>query len=469
MAESFSAAPSEGNPRANPAARPLLARRPPRPLSGTIRVPGDKSISHRALMLGSLAIGRTRVEGLLEGEDVLKTAAALSLLGAAIARGEEGAWTIDGIGIAGLREPEDVLDLGNSGTGARLLLGILASHPLTAFLTGDASLRRRPMGRVIEPLSRMGASFLAREGGRLPLAVRGARDPLPIAYPLPVPSAQVKSAVLLAALNAPGETTVIEPQPTRDHSERMLAHFGARVSIAEEAGGGRRITLEGCPELVAGRIAVPGDPSSAAFPLVAALIVPGSQATIRGVGVNPLRGGLFESLAEMGAEIAFEGRREEGGEPVADLRVKAGALKGADIPAERAPRMIDEYPILAVAAACAKGRTRMRGLGELRVKESDRLAAIADGLLRCGVKVAVEGDSLLVEGDGKPPQGGARIAARLDHRIAMAFLVMGLAAKEPVAIDDAAPIATSFPGFVELMKGLGAQIEEGGGASRTAP
>ncbi len=452
MAEPISAAP-----------RPLVARASRQPLSGASRVPGDKSISHRALILGSLAIGRTRIEGLLEGEDVLRTAAALSLLGAGIARGGEGAWTIDGIGVGGLFEPEDVLDLGNSGTGARLLLGLLASHPLTALMTGDASLRRRPMGRVIAPLSRMGAQFRGREGGRLPLAVTGAKEPLPIQYRLPVPSAQVKSAVLLAGLNAPGETTVIEPQPTRDHTERMLAHFGARLSVEEETGGGRRITLEGQPELAAAPVAVPGDPSSAAFPLVAALIVPGSEVRIRGVGVNPLRAGLLESLAEMGAQIAFENPREEGGEPVADLRVKAGALRGADIPAERAPRMIDEYPALAVAAAFANGRTRMRGLQELRVKESDRLSAIAEGLARSGVTVAVEGEDLLVEGDGKPPAGGATIATRLDHRIAMAFLVLGLGAREPVAIDDAQPIATSFPGFVDLMKGLGAAIEEPAG------
>ena len=439
---------------------PLIAARPAMPLAGRLRVPGDKSISHRALMLAALAVGRTEITGLLEGEDVLATARALAALGAAVTRLGAGRWNVDGVGIGGLAEPEQVLDLGNSGTSARLLLGILATHPLVAFVSGDASLRRRPMGRVIAPLSQMGARFLARSGERLPLAVAGAAEPLPITYALPVPSAQVKSAVLLAGLNAPGETAVIEPQPTRDHTERMLRHFGAAVRIEAEEGGAKRITVTGFPELVPAPITVPGDPSSAAFPAVAALIVPGSEVVIEGVGVNPTRTGLFDSLREMGADIALLNEREEGGEPVADLRVRAGPLNGAEIPAERAPRMIDEYPILAVAAACARGRTLMRGLAELRVKESDRLAAIADGLARCGVRVAVAGEDLIVDGDGRPPVGGARIATALDHRIAMAFLVLGLATREPVAIDDAAPIATSFPGFVALMEGLGARIAE---------
>jgi len=428
------------------------------PLAGTIRVPGDKSISHRALMLGALAIGRTEVTGLLEGEDVLATAAALNALGAQVARAEDGRWTIDGIGVGALPEPEDLLDLGNSGTAARLLLGMLATHPITAFLTGDASLRRRPMSRVIEPLNRMGARFVTREGGRLPLAVRGAVDPIPIVYRLPVPSAQVKSSILLAGLNTPGATTVIEPQPTRDHTERMLRHFGAEVSAQPEEGGGLRIAVEGFPELTAAPIFVPGDPSSAAFPLIAALIVPGSEVTVEGVGINPLRSGLLECLGEMGADIAVLNRRQEGGEPVADIRARAGSLRGAEIPPERAPRMIDEYPIIAVAAACARGRTAMRGLAELRVKESDRLTAIATGLDRCGVRVAVEGDDLIVEGADNVPPGGAMIETQLDHRIAMAFLVLGLAADEPVQIDDAAPIATSFPGFVAMMNRLGAAI-----------
>jgi 3-phosphoshikimate 1-carboxyvinyltransferase len=432
------------------------------PLAGTIGVPGDKSISHRALMLGALAIGRTEITGLLEGEDVLATAAALNALGAQVARAEDGRWTIDGIGVGALAEPEDLLDLGNSGTAARLLLGMLATHPITAFVTGDASLRRRPMSRVVEPLNRMGARFVTREGGRLPLAVRGAVDPIPIVYRLPVPSAQVKSSILLAGLNTPGATTVIEPQPTRDHTERMLRHFGGEVSAQPEEGGGLRIAVEGFPELTAAPIFVPGDPSSAAFPLIAALIVPGSEVTVEGVGINPLRSGLLECLGEMGADIAVLNRRQEGGEPVADIRARAGSLRGAEIPPERAPRMIDEYPILAVAAACARGRTAMRGLAELRVKESDRLTAIATGLDRCGIRVAVEGDDLIVEGADNVPPGGAMIETQLDHRIAMAFLVLGLAADEPVQIDDAAPIATSFPGFVAMMNRLGAAIGEAG-------
>jgi 3-phosphoshikimate 1-carboxyvinyltransferase len=439
---------------------PLIAARPRMPLAGKIRVPGDKSISHRALMLGALAVGRTEISGLLEGEDVLATVTAINALGAQAFAAGDGRWMVDGIGIGGLVEPEDLLDLGNSGTAARLLLGILATHPFTAFVSGDASLRRRPMGRIVEPLSRMGARFVIREGARLPLAISGATDPIPISYHLPVPSAQVKSAVLLAGLNAPGTTTVIEPLPTRDHTERMLRHFGTTVSTELIEGGGKRIAVDGYPELVATPIAVPGDPSSAAFPLIAALIVPDSQVTVEGVGINPLRSGLFECLREMGADIALLNEREEGGEPVADLRARAGTLKGADIPAERAPRMIDEYPILAVAAACARGRTVMRGLAELRVKESDRLSAIAAGLRACGVRVAVDADVLTVEGDGGPPEGGALIATQLDHRIAMAFLVLGLAADQPVRIDDATPIATSFPGFPSLMNGLGGDIRE---------
>jgi 3-phosphoshikimate 1-carboxyvinyltransferase len=445
-------------PTSRPSPQPLTSTRPKTPLSGEIRVPGDKSISHRALMLGALAVGRTAISGLLEGEDVLATAAALNALGAAVVSAGNGRWTVDGVGVGGLREPENVLDLGNSGTSARLLLGILATHPLTAFVTGDASLRRRPMGRVTDPLSRFGARFLTREGARLPLAVTGAVDPVPIVYRLPVPSAQVKSAVLLAGLNTPGATTVIEPQATRDHTERMLRHFGGAVTTEPAEGGGKRITVEGFPELAAAPITVPGDVSSAAFPLVAALLVPGSEVTIAGVGLNPLRAGLLECLREMGADIALVNQREEGGEPVADLRARASALRGADIPAERAPRMIDEYPILAVAAACARGRTTMRGLAELRVKESDRLAAIATGLARCGVRVAVDGDSLSVDGDGGPPEGGALIEAELDHRIAMAFLVLGLASRLPVRIDDGAPIATSFPDFAQLINDLGGAI-----------
>jgi 3-phosphoshikimate 1-carboxyvinyltransferase len=440
---------------------PLSAAPSQAPLRGRIRVPGDKSISHRALMLGMLAVGKTEITGLLEGEDVLATAAAVNALGATAAPAGDGRWLVDGVGIGGLAEPQDVIDLGNSGTSARLLLGILATQAATAFVTGDASLRRRPMNRVVEPLSRFGARFATRAGGRLPLAVTGASDPIPIEYRLPVPSAQVKSAVLLAALNTPGATTVIEPQPTRDHTERMLGHFGAAVAVASAADG-KRITIEGFPELSAATIIVPGDPSSAAFPLVAALLVPGSEATVEGVGVNPLRSGLLECLREMGADIALLNERDAGGEPVADLFVRAGPLHGAEIPAERAPRMIDEYPVLAVAAACARGRTVMRGLAELRVKESDRLAAIASGLSDCGVRVAVDGDTLTVDGDGRPPLGDASITTQLDHRIAMAFLVLGLAARRSVRIDDARPIRTSFPDFVPLMTRLGAVFRETG-------
>ena len=443
-----------------PSASPLTGARPTAPLAGSIRVPGDKSISHRALMLGALAVGRTEITGLLEGEDVLCTAAAMRAMGAAIERLADGRWLVDGVGLGGLAEPSDVLDLGNSGTAARLLLGVLATHPFTSFVTGDASLRSRPMRRVTDPLSRFGARFASRDGGRLPLAISGARDPAPIEYTLPVPSAQVKSAVLLAGLNTPGETTVIEPQATRDHTERMLGHFGATLRIEPLATGGRRITIVGQPELKAAPIVVPADISSAAFAIVAGLVVPGSEIVVEGVGLNPSRTGLLASLEEMGADISYLNQRVEGGEPVADLRVRAGTLHGADIPPERAPLMIDEYPVLAVAASCARGRTVMRGLAELRVKESDRLAAMAIGLAACGVKVSVEGDDLIVDGDGGPPAGGARIETRLDHRPAMAFLVMGLAARSPVRIDDARPIATSFPGFVPLMNRLGAGFPE---------
>jgi 3-phosphoshikimate 1-carboxyvinyltransferase len=432
------------------------------PLQGRIRVPGDKSISHRALILGALAVGRTRIAGLLEGDDVLRTAAAVRALGARVERGSDGVWSVDGVGVGGFSEPSDVLDFGNSGTGARLMLGALATSPLTAVFTGDASLRRRPMGRVAEPLTRMGARILAREGNRLPLTLVGAADPLPIAYRLPVPSAQVKSAILLAGLNTPGETSVTEPLATRDHTERMLRHFGAIVSTVIRADGSREITVKGERELKAADLTVPGDPSSAAFPAVAALLLPDSEITIEGVGMNELRTGLFATLAEMGAKIEFASPRETGGETVADLVVRASRLRGVEVPAARAPSMIDEYPVLAVAAAFAGGRTVMRGLSELRVKESDRLAAIAEGLAACGVGVAVEGDTLTVEGIGGKPRGGAKIAARLDHRIAMAFLVLGLAAERPVAIDDGETIATSFPGFAALMNGLGAGIVEGG-------
>ena len=433
-----------------PPARPFRSRRPAAPLGGTLAVPGDKSISHRALMFGALAVGETRITGLLEGEDVLRTAAAMRALGAQVTRDAAGAWRVAGRGIGGLIEPADVLDMGNSGTAARLLAGILASHPLFAVMTGDASLRRRPMRRVIDPLAACGARFAAREGGRLPLAIEGAAEALPLDYLLPVASAQVKSAVLLCGLNAPGLTRVEEPQPTRDHSENLLRHFGAAVAV-EHAGTGRVITLHGQPELRAADVAVPGDPSSAAFPLVAALLVPGSHLRIAGVGLNPLRTGLFTTLREMGAAITVADERRVAGESVGDLLAAHGPLRGVDVAAERAPSMIDEFPILAVAAASAAGVTRMRGLHELRVKESDRLAATAALLAANGVRVAVEGDDLLVHGTGRPPPGGGMVATHMDHRLAMSALVLGLIAEQPVAVDDAGFIDTSFPGFVALM------------------
>jgi 3-phosphoshikimate 1-carboxyvinyltransferase len=440
-----------------PGSSALVAHPSPAPLAGCLTVPGDKSISHRALMFGALAVGETRVTGLLEGEDVLRTAAAMRALGAEVARDGEGAWRVAGRGLGGLTEPADVLDMGNSGTAARLLCGILASHPVFAVMTGDESLRRRPMRRVTDPLAACGARFASREGGRLPLAVEGARDALPLDYRVPVPSAQVKSAVLLAGLNARGVTRVEEPEATRDHSENMLRHFGAAVRV-ETVGPGRVIELTGQPELAAADVAVPGDPSSAAFPLVAALLVPGSEVGVSGVGLNKLRAGLLATLAEMGADLTVANRREAGGEPVGDLTARHGALRGVDVPAERAPSMIDEYPILAVAAACAAGVTRMRGLRELRVKESDRLAATAALLAACGARAEIDGDDLIVHGTGRPPPGGGRVVTHMDHRIAMSALVLGLAAEAPVAVDDARLIDTSFPGFASLMRGLGADL-----------
>ncbi len=442
------------------AASAKLVARPVARLHGRVRAPGDKSMSHRALMFGALALGETTVRGLLEGEDVLCTAAALRALGAEISHEREaGLWRIRGFGVGGGREPADVLELGNSGTAARLLSGILASHRFTSFMTGDASLRSRPMQRVIEPLSRMGARFEARDGGRMPLAVIGTDEMVPVEYRLPVASAQVKSAVLLAGLNTAGETTVIEPEATRDHTERMLRHFGAEVRVTAAEDRGKRITVVGWPELTGRDIVVPGDPSSAAFAVVAAAIRPGSDVTVENVGLNPLRAGLYQTLREMGADIALENARDVGGEPVADLRVKGGGLEGVEVPAERAPSMIDEYPILAVAASCAKGTTRMLGLAELRAKESDRLASVAAGLQANGVKHEIGADTLVVHGSGAPPPGGGLVATHLDHRIAMSFLVLGLAARQPVAVDDGSPIDTSFPGFAALMNSLGAKIE----------
>jgi 3-phosphoshikimate 1-carboxyvinyltransferase len=437
--------------------RKLVSHRSAAPLSGTITVPGDKSISHRALMFGALAVGETRITGLLEGEDVLRTAAAMRMLGAEVQHDPDGTWRVAGRGIGGLTEPADVLDMGNSGTAARLLCGILASHPIFAVMTGDASLRRRPMRRVTDPLAACGARFTAREGGGLPLAVEGAREALPLDYRVPVPSAQVKSALLLCGLNAPGTTRVEEPEATRDHSENMLRHFGATVRV-EVDGRGRVIELQGQPELRAADVAVPGDPSSAAFLIAAALLVPGSRLTIPCVGLNPLRCGLFAVLAEMGADIVTENARVQGGEPVGDLIVTHGALRGVDLPWECAPSMIDEYPILAVIAAAASGTTRMRGLKELRVKESDRVAATAALLAVNGARVEVEGDDLIVHGGAGPLPGGGLVITHMDHRIAMAALVLGVATEQPVAVDDAGFIDTSFPGFVGLMNRAGARL-----------
>ena len=410
-------------------------------------------------MLGSVAIGETHVDGLLEGEDVLATAAAMRALGAQITRDDSGHWTIVGRGVGGLIEPNQILDMGNSGTAVRLLMGLVSTQTFPTTFTGDESLNSRPMERVMAPLRQMGARFTSRSGGRLPITVEGCDLIVPIEYELPVASAQVKSAILLAGLNAPGKTTVIEPQPTRDHSERMLQHFGAEVISENIDGGAKRITLTGQPELEGRNITVPADISSAAFPMAAALIVPGSNLLLRNVGTNPLRAGLITTLKEMGGKITLENKRGEDGEPLADLRIEASLLKGITVPASRAPSMIDEYPVLAVVASVAEGTTHMSGLAELRVKESDRLSAMAQGLAACGVRVEETEDSLTVHGSSDPVTGGATIAADLDHRIAMAFSVLGMVSKQPVTIDDGSPIATSFPGYTDLMNSLGAQIE----------
>lgn len=427
-----------------------------RDLKGKLRLPGDKSISHRALMLGAVAIGETAITGLLESEDVLNTARAMQALGAGVERDGKGVWRVNGVGVAGLGSPAEPLDFGNSGTGVRHALGLMAASPITARCTGDASLSKRPMGRVIEPLRRIGARFAAAEGGRLPLVIRGAREAAPITYKLPVASAQVKSAVLYAGLNTPGRTTVVEPVSTRDHTERMLAAFGARISH-ESGEDGRHIVIEGQHELRAQTISVPGDPSSAAFLIIAALIAEGSDVTIHNVMLNPTRSGLLETLKEMGGAIEFLARRSAGGEETGDLRIRASRLKGVRVPAARAPSMIDEYPILAVAAAFAEGVTRMEGLEELRVKESDRLAAVETGLAANGVSCRSGHDWLEVTGGAVP--GGGTVATHLDHRIAMAFLVMGLASRQTVKVDDGRMIATSFPDFLILMNGIGARIE----------
>ncbi|RWR46482.1 3-phosphoshikimate 1-carboxyvinyltransferase [Sinirhodobacter ferrireducens] len=427
-------------------------------LSGVAEVPGDKSISHRALILGALSVGTTRITGLLEGQDVLDTAKAMAAFGAGVTREGAGAWTVEGVGVGGFAEPADVIDCGNSGTGVRLIMGAMATSPITATFTGDASLRKRPMGRVTDPLALFGARAYGRAGGRLPMTVVGAAEPVPVTYATPMASAQVKSAVLLAGLNAPGQTVVIEKTATRDHTERMLRGFGAEVSV-EATPEGNRITLTGQPELRGQTVAVPRDPSSAAFPVCAALIVPGSDILVPGVSQNPTRNGLFLTLREMGADITFENEREEGGEPVADLRVRFSELTGIEVPVDRAASQIDEYPVLAAVAACARGTTVMRGVHELRVKESDRIDAMARGLEACGVTVEEDDDTLIVHGlgpDGVP--GGATVATHIDHRIAMSFLVLGLAARAPITVDDGSPIATSFPVFEPLMRDLGAEI-----------
>ncbi len=430
------------------------------PLKGVAEVPGDKSISHRSLILGALAVGETRISGLLEGQDVLDTAKAMRAFGAEVIEHGGGDWTVHGVGVGGFAEPGDVIDCGNSGTGVRLIMGAMATSPVTATFTGDASLRKRPMGRVTDPLALFGAQAVGRAGGRLPLTLVGAADPVPVRYVVPVPSAQVKSAVLLAGLNAPGQTVVIEREATRDHTERMLSGFGAEVSV-EDTDEGRVITLTGRPELRPQTIAVPRDPSSAAFPVCAALIVEGSDVLVPNIGLNPTRAGLFETLREMGADLTYENLREEGGEPVADLRARfSPGMRGIEVPAERAASMIDEYPILSVVASFAEGRTHMPGVRELRVKESDRIDAMAVGLRANGVTVDEGEDWWTVHGRGPGGvPGGAVAEARLDHRIAMSFLILGMAAQSGVSVDDAGPIATSFPVFEPLMTRLGAVLE----------
>jgi 3-phosphoshikimate 1-carboxyvinyltransferase len=433
-----------------------LSAVPTQALAGSIRVPGDKSISHRALILGALATGRTRIAGLLQSEDVLATAKAVTALGASISH-VNGSVEVVGQGVGGLCAPIDDLDFGNSGTASRLMLGVVAGHDIEARFTGDASLCRRPMERVLKPLQRMGLAVEESTRTTLPFTVKGTPDLVPIVYSLPVPSAQVKSAVLLAGLHAPGRTTVIERLPTRDHTERMLTYFGAEVSAKDEGDGCRAVTVRGDAELGGASIAIPGDPSSAAFAIAAALICAGSDIVLEGVLMNPTRGGFIDTVREMGGDVELLDLRLEGGEPVADLRIRASALRGVDVPASRAPSMIDEYPVLAVLAGFAQGETRLRGLAELRVKESDRLDATAAGLVACGVEAGIEGDDLIVMGKGHVPGGGV-VDTHMDHRIAMAFLTLGLGAEQPVGVDDIGMIATSFPAFVPLMTKLGAQF-----------
>lgn len=434
---------------------PMTAQKSPA-LKGEAAVPGDKSISHRALMLGALTVGETKITGLLEGEDVIDTAKAMRAFGAKVERTGEGAWTVHGVGVGGFSEPEGVIDCGNSGTGVRLIMGAMATTPITATFTGDASLSRRPMGRITDPIQLFGAEVTAREGGLLPVTIKGAADPVPVRYATPVASAQIKSAVLFAGLNAPGQTVVIEKEATRDHTERMFAGFGATITT-EKTDEGHVITLTGRPELRPQTVAVPRDPSSAAFPVAAALIVPGSEIRVPGVSRNPTRDGLYVTLLEMGADITFENTRDEGGEPVADLIVRHGPLKGVSVPPERAASMIDEFPILSVIACFAEGTTVMNGVAELRVKESDRIDAMAVGLRANGASVEETRDSMTVHGTGGL-KGGATVATHLDHRIAMSFLIGGLNADQPITVDDGSPIMTSFPIFLSLMQRLGAKI-----------
>ncbi len=436
-----------------------MTSRPCGALTGTAMVPGDKSISHRSLILGALCVGQTTIAGLLEGQDVLDTAKAMRAFGAEVTDLGGGNWSVQGVGVGGFAEPGGVIDCGNSGTGVRLIMGAMATSPITATFTGDASLNGRPMARVTDPLALFGCQAMGRAGGRLPMTLVGAADPVPVRYVVPVPSAQVKSAVLLAGLNAPGQTVVIEAEATRDHTERMLAGFGAEITV-EQTEEGRVITLTGQPELRPQHIEVPRDPSSAAFPVCAALIVPGSDVLVPGIGLNPTRAGLFTTLREMGANLDFENAREEGGEPVADLRARYSPdMRGIEVPPERAASMIDEYPVLSVVAAFATGDTVMRGVKELRVKESDRIDAMATGLRANGVEVADGPDWWTVTGRGaEGVPGGALCASHLDHRIAMSFLILGMASRDPVRVDDGGPIATSFPIFEPLMASLGADV-----------
>ncbi len=439
----------------------VIVSTPTKSLKGTFSVPGDKSISHRALILGGLAIGQTEIQNILEADDVIQTAEALEAMGTIVDRNVgQKTWCITGRGIGGLREPKNVLDLKNSGTGVRLLMGLVSTHPIQVHFTGDSSLRSRPMGRISFPIQKMGAQVIAREKNWLPLTIIGTKYPMPITYELPIPSAQVKSAILLAGLNAPGETTVIENYPSRDHTELMLRHFGAKITIEDKTNTRRLITLLGQPELEAQKLKIPGDPSSAAFPIVAALITPNSKITLKNVGINPLRTGLLETLLEMGGRIQIRNKRKKAGEAVGDLIVESSELKGVVIPPTRAPSMIDEFPILSIAAAKAKGTTQMLGLSELRLKESDRLSAIAEGLKICGTQVKIEKNNLIVRGAEKIIPNDAEIKTQMDHRIAMSFLIMGMAANSPIHIDDGDFIKSSFPNFIDNMNKLGGKISK---------